>query len=100
MKMSNLFEGLHQYAMVTTHSLGNVIQKVKRIKDPSEIEGAVVTPEFLLRLTPIQMKAIELAVNNHDALVSSLEDVVDFEPEATKNAAILLKKLKGESNEN
>ena len=75
MKMSNIFKGLHKYKVVILPSIGNIVQKTKWMKDPSEIEGIVVTPEFLLKLTPMQSKAIELAVNNHDASVEALKSI-------------------------
>lgn len=117
MKMSELFVDLSEFDTETLSDSRFIEKRFKRRKDPEEIKGISVTIDFLLRLTSEQMKAIELAVNNHDALVSALENTLDVfelfddfgscnscgksshdEDCDYKKAKQLLNKIKGDNN--
>lgn len=48
----------------------------ERFDVPLSMKGIVITPGFLLKLNVGQMKAIEHAVNHHDALVEALRELL------------------------
>lgn len=78
MKMSEMFKGLNEYKVIVDSSLASptIGQRSKARKCKEEIEGIKVSGQFFNDLSPRQMMAIELAVNNHDALIECLTETI------------------------